>query len=309
MKSSILFIPLVLFLNACTNQSNFDASGNFEADEVIVSAQQNGELLSYEVKEGKQLKAGEKVGRIDVREVELQKQQKEASIAALNDKTAAPSDQVELIRRQLDVQKAQLAQQQREKTRTENLLKVDAATHKQLDDINASIDQLNKEIAVTQQQIKLSTYNTNNQNRGILSEKAPMEKAAEQLQEQINKGQIINPVSGTVLINYALRGEMQVTGKPLYKIANTEILDLRAYITGAQLTQIKLDQKVTVQIDNGKKGHRGYTGTIVWISDKSEFSPKTIQTRDERANLVYAIKVSVKNDGFIKIGMYGEVIF
>ena len=175
--------------------------------------------------------------------------------------------------------------------------------------MNAAIDQLKKQIAVTRQQLTLNTYNTHTQNRSILSEKSPLEKNAAQIQEQINKGQVINPVTGTVLANYALQGEMQVTGKPLYKIANTDTLDLRAYITGTQLPQIKLGQQVKVRIDQGKKAYKEYAGTIIWISGKSEFSPKTIQTKDERANLVYAIKVRVKNDGYLKIGMYGEVIW
>jgi len=136
-----------------------------------------------------------------------------------------------------------------------------------------------------------------------------LEKTVAQFQEQINKGQIINPINGTVLVNYALQGEMQVVGKPLYKIANTDTLDLRAYITGTQLSQIKLNQQVKVRIDQGEKKYKEYPGTITWISGKSEFSPKTIQTKDERANLVYAIKIRVKNDGYLKIGMYGEVIW
>lgn len=309
MKKLIVFISAACALNACTPKNDFDASGNFEADEVIVSAQQNGVLLSYHVKEGALLAAGDPVGQIDVRVVELQKQQTEASIAALGQKTAAPNDQAELVRRQLEVQKSQLAQQLRERTRTENLVKADAATRKQLDDINSTIDQLQKQIAVTEQQLRLNTYNTNTQNRSILSEKAPLEKVAAQLQEQINKGQIINPVAGTVLANYALQGEMQTVGKPLYKIANIDTLDLRAYITGAQLPAIKVGQAVTARIDNGSEGYKEYPGTITWISAKSEFSPKTIQTKDERANLVYAIKVRVKNDGYLKIGMYGEVLF
>lgn len=309
MKKFVTIISAALFLNACTQKMDYDASGNFEADEVIVSAQQSGVLLSYTVKEGTQLKTGDNVGQIDVKIVELQKAQTEASIAALSEKTVVPSDQAELVRRQLEVQKSQLAQQLREKTRTENLVKADAATRKQLDDINAGIDQLRKQIAVTEQQLKLNTYNTNTQNRSILSEKAPMEKAAAQLQEQINKGQVINPINGTVLTNYALQGEMQTVGKPLYKIANTETLDLKAYVTGVQLPQIKVGQQVTVRIDDGKEGYKEYAGTITWISSKSEFTPKTIQTKDERANLVYAIKVNVKNDGYLKIGMYGEVLF
>lgn len=309
MKKLIVFISVALLLHACASKNDYDASGNFEADEVIVSAQQNGVLLSYSVKEGNQLQAGDKIGQIDVKVVELQKLQTEASIAALSEKTAAPNDQAELVHRQLEVQQSQLTQQLREKTRTENLVEADAATRKQLDDINAAIDQLKKQIAVTEQQLKLNTYNTNVQNRSILSEKAPMERASEQLQEQINKGQIINPVTGTVLVSYALQGEMQVVGKPLYKIANTDTLKLKAYITGAQLPQIKVGQQVKVRIDNGKDNYKEYPGTITWVSAKSEFSPKTIQTKDERANLVYAIKVRVKNDGYLKIGMYGEVLF
>ncbi len=309
MKKIIIIISGTLLLNACRQENDYDASGNFEADEVIVSAQQNGILLSYHVKEGSLLKSGDTVGQIDVRIVELQKQQTEASIAALKQKMTAPNDQVELVRRQLEVQKSQLEQQLREKTRTENLVKADAATRKQLDDINASIDQLKKQIAVTEQQIRLNTYNTNTQNRSILSEKTPMEKMAAQLQEQINRGLIVNPTAGTVLVNYALQGEMQLVGKPLYKIANTDTLDLRAYIIGSQLPQIKVGQEAKVRIDDGKEGYKEYPGTITWISAKSEFSPKTIQTKDERANLVYAIKVRVKNDGYLKIGMYGEVVF
>ena len=309
MKKYIVCISAALLLSACTQKMDYDASGNFEADEVIVSAQQNGVLLSYHVKEGEALKTGENVGQIDVSLLKLQKQQAEASIEALSEKTVAPSDQIELVRRQLEVQKAQLAQQFRERTRTQNLVKADAATRKQLDDINAGIDQLKKQIAVTEQQLKLNTYNTDVQNRNILSEKAPMEKVAAQFQEQMNKGQIINPINGTVLTNFALQGEMQTIGKPLYKIADISTLNLKAYITGAQLPQVKLGQKVKVRIDNGKESHKDYSGTINWISSKSEFTPKTIQTKDERANLVYAIKIGVKNDGFLKIGMYGEVVF
>ncbi|QRY60643.1 HlyD family efflux transporter periplasmic adaptor subunit [Sphingobacterium siyangense] len=276
---------------------------------MIVSAQQNGILMQYAVEEGKQLKPGDTVGKIDVRTAELQKEQVQASIEALAQKTVNPRDQVELVRRQLVVQEAQLKQQLYERTRTENLVKSDAATRKQLDDINAVIDQLQKQIAVTKQQLTLNTYNTNTQNRSILSEKNPLEKSAAQIQEQINKGQVINPIGGTVLVNYALQGELQVVGKPLYKIANTAKLYLRAYITGIQLPQIKVGQAVTVRIDDGKEHYKEYPATITWISDKSEFSPKTIQTKDERANLVYAIKVSVKNDGYLKIGMYGEVLW
>lgn len=309
MKKRIIFIVAALLLYACRQKEDVDASGNFEADEVIVSAQQNGALISYAVQEGALLKAGDTVGQLDVRVAELQKEQVEASITALGQKTVSSNDQSELVRRQLAVQEAQLTQQLHERTRTENLVKADAATQKQLDDMNAAIDQLKKQIAVTRQQLALNTYNIHTQNRSVLSEKSPLEKNAAQIQEQINKGQVINPVTGVVLANYALRGEVQVAGKPLYKIANTDTLDLRAYITGTQLPQIRLGQPVIVRIDQGKKAYKEYAGTIIWISAKSEFSPKTIQTKDERANLVYAVKIRVMNDGYLKIGMYGEVIW
>jgi len=309
MKKLILFFTAVLFLNSCEKKDDFDASGNFEADEVIVSAQQNGELISYSVQEGTHFKKGDQVGQIDVKTAILQKEQAEANIQALHQKTSTPDAQDELVKKQLAVLESQLEHQLHERTRAANLVKADAATRKQLDDIDAGIDQLKKQIAATRQQLSVNNSNYDTQNRSILSEAAPLEKTVAQFQEQINKGQIINPINGTVLVNYALQGEMQVVGKPLYKIANTDTLDLRAYITGTQLSQIKLNQQVKVRIDQGEKKYKEYPGTIIWISGKSEFSPKTIQTKDERANLVYAIKIRVKNDGYLKIGMYGEVIW
>ncbi|AZA83703.1 HlyD family secretion protein [Chryseobacterium lactis] len=309
MKKATIILSTFILLIACKQKDNFDASGNFEADEVIVSAQQTGELISYSVQEGALLKANATVGQIDVKIAELQKEQAEATISALQQKTSNTSEQDLLVKKQLAVQEAQLDQQLHERIRTANLVKADAATRKQLDDIDAAIVQLKKQIAVTQQQLFVNNSNNSTQNRSILSEKAPLEKTAAQFQEQINKGRIINPIDGTVLVNYALKGEMQVVGKPLYKIANISTLDLRAYITGTQLPQIKLNQHVKVRIDQGEKGYKEYPGTITWISNKSEFSPKTIQTKDERANLVYAIKIKVKNDGYLKIGMYGETIF
>jgi HlyD family secretion protein len=309
MKKVIIILSAFILLSACTPKDDFDASGNFEADEVIVSAQQNGELISYSIQEGNQLKAGAQVGQIDVTIAQLQKAQAEASIDALQQKTSNTNEQDLLVKKQLAVQEAQLDQQLHERTRTANLVKADAATRKQLDDIDAAIVQLKKQIAVTRQQLSVNNSNNSTQNRSILSEKAPLEKTAAQFQEQVNKGRIINPIQGTVLVNYALKGEMQTIGKPLYKIADISTLDLRAYITGTQLPQVKLGQKVKVRIDQGEKGFKEYPGTITWISDKSEFSPKTHQTKDERANLVYALKIRVKNDGYLKIGMYGETLF
>ncbi|MBO9731331.1 MAG: HlyD family efflux transporter periplasmic adaptor subunit [Chitinophaga sp.] len=310
MKYHILFgLFAVMLINACGNgKPDYDASGNFEADEVIVSAQQTGILLNFSVQEGDRLTAGQTVGQIDVAIPTLQREQVQASINALKDKTHDPLPQTELVKRQLLVQEAQLQQQYRERKRTENLVKSDAATQKQLDDINAGIEQLERQISVTRQQIKLNDANTATQNRTILSEKAPLEKSLAQYTEQIHKGLIINPVTGVVLTRYALKGEMAATGKALYKIANIDSLYLKAYITGDKLSAIKPGQTVQVRIDQGAKNYKSYTGNITWISDKSEFTPKTIQTKNERANLVYALKVLVKNDGYLKIGMYGEML-
>ena len=305
----IISLTSLLILSACSPKNTYDASGNFTADEVIVSAQQTGQLIAYEVEEGKTLTEGQKVGQINVEVLKLQKEQVEATISSLKEKTLSPADQVALIRSQYEVQKAQLDQQQHELARVQQLVAGGAATQKQLDDLTAIVEQLHKQLAVTQNQLRVSLTNINTQNRNVMSQEAPLQKNAEAVQVQINQGEIINPIMGTVLVNYALKGEMQTFGKPLYKIANMETLTLKAYITGDQLTQIKLGQQVTVRTDAGEGAQRTYEGEITYIANKAEFTPKTIQTKSERANLVYAIKVKVKNDGYLKIGMYGEVVF
>ena len=308
-KVLALLASLVTTISCSNHKDDYDAPGNFEADEVIVSAEQNGVLLSFSINEGDRVNEGVTVGQIDVTIPVLQQEQAQATIKALHNKTGSSAEQNDLVKKQLFVLEAQLAQQIREKARVENLVKADAATRKQLDDITAQVDQLQKQIAVTQQQLKVNASNTSIQNKSILSEKAPLEKTVAQYQELVKRGQVVNPVTGIVLTKYVLKGEMATIGKPLYKIANIDTLTLRAYVTGDNLLQIKTGQQVSVRIDQGKKEYKSYSGTIYWISAKSEFTPKTIQTKDERANLVYAIKVRVKNDGFLKIGMYGEVIW
>lgn len=305
----ITLITALAALIACTQSKNYDATGNFIADEVIVSAQQNGQLISYNVQEGQTLTEGQKVGQINTEVLQLQKQQVEATIATLKNKTLNPDDQAALIRSQYEVQKAQLEQQQHELSRVKQLVAGGAATQKQLDDLTATVSQLQKQLAVTQNQLKASLTNINTQNNSILSQEAPLQKSVQALQTQIEQAAIINPITGTVLVNYALKGEMQTYGKPLYKIANTDTLTLKAYITGNQLPQVKLGQAVTVHTDAAEGEQHTYKGEITYIASKAEFTPKTIQTKDERANLVYAIKVKVKNDGYLKIGMYGEVLF
>lgn len=305
----ITLITALAALIACNHKNDFDASGNFIADEVIVSAEQNGCLIDYTVQEGQTISEGQKVGQINVEVLKLQKQQVEATIASLKEKTLSPDDQAALIRSQYEVQKAQLEQQQRELARVQQLVAGGAATQKQLDDLTAVVDQLRKQLAVTENQLKVSLTNISSQNRNVMSQEVPLQKNAETVQAQINQGEIINPITGTVLVNYALKGEMQTFGKPLYKIANTDTLTLKAYITGDQLPQIKLGQAVTVHTDAAEGEQRTYKGEVTYIASKAEFTPKTIQTKAERANLVYAIKIKVKNDGYLKIGMYGEVLF
>ena len=303
-------IAMAVLFTACNrNTPKFDASGTFEVDEVIVSAEQTGKILSFNVFEGQSIPQNNVVGIIDAENLSLQKEQIQASIEALHEKTADVQPQIKMLQDQLAVQQSQLANLQHERTRIENLLKQDAATGKQLDDINSQIDVLQKQMDVTKQQINVQRTNVNTQNRTVLSEKKPLEKRVAQLSEQISKANIINPVNGTVITKYAEAGEITSAGKALYKIANLDTLILRAYVSGTQLPQIKLNQQVKVLIDSGAKAYREYPGTITWISDKAEFTPKTIQTKEERANLVYAIKVRVKNDGYLKIGMYGEVMF
>lgn len=300
----------IIFLQAChSKKEDFDASGSFEADEVVVSAQLSGQLNTFNVSEGDTLKKGEAVGTIDSVNIVLQKEQVQASIKALGEKTQNVKPQISLLQDQLSVQQSQLTNLQHERERTERLVKADAATGKQLDDIIAQIDILQKQMNVTKQQIAVQKSTISTQNRGVLSERKPLQTRVEQLDDQISRATIVNPINGTVLTKYAEAGEMMTVGKALYQIADLSTITLRAYITGSQLAAIKLNQPVNVLVDNGADDYKTYPGIITWISGKAEFTPKTIQTKEERANLVYAIKIRVKNDGFLKIGMYAEVQF
>jgi HlyD family secretion protein len=306
------YIPaaFILTLAACNSKENrFDASGSFEADEVIVSSELAGKILSFKVEEGLGIPKDSVIGLIDAENLSLQKEQVEETIKALNERTMNVSPQVKLLEDQLTVQQAQLDNLLHERKRIENLLKQDAATGKQLDDINSQITVAQNQMLVTKQQIAVQRNNTSTQNRSILSESGPLQKRVAQLADQLKRASIVNPVAGTVIAKYAEEGEITAAGKALYKIADLGTMNLRAYITGEQLPQLKLGQHVRVMIDDGKDKYREMPGTVTWISDKAEFTPKTIQTKEERANLVYAIKVKVKNDGYLKIGMYAEVDF
>lgn len=311
MKRIVLagMILVTVFISCDKNKNNFDASGTFEADEVIVSSELNGKILALNAEEGTVLSKDSIVGSIDAVNISLQKEQVEANIQALKEKTSDVAPQVKLLQDQLSVQQTQFENLQHEKNRIENLLKQDAATGKQLDDINYQVSALQKQMKVTQQQINVQKSNIATQNRSILSEGKPLSKNVALLEEQLSKSRIINPANGTVLTKYAEPGEITSAGKALYKIADLSVITLRAYISGTQLSQIKLGQSVKVLVDDGKDKYKELPGTITWVSDKAEFTPKTIQTKDERANLVYAIKIKVRNDGYLKIGMYGEVKF
>ena len=301
---------LISFIAGCNlNNQSFDAQGTFEADEVIVSSEVPGKILTLNLDEGSVLAKDSIVGVIDSVPLQLQKAQIEATIGTLHEKTMDVRPEIKLLNDQIAVLKVQLENALYERARTERLIKADAATTKQLDDINTQINVLQKQIAVNEQQIKVQETTTGTQNNSVLSEYKPLKKSVAQIEDQIRRANIINPINGTVLTKYAMAGEVTSAGKALYKIADLSVITLRAYITGTQLAQIKLNQPVTVLVDSNATKYRKYTGIITMISDKAEFTPKTIQTKDERANLVYAIKIHVKNDGYLKIGMYGEVKF
>jgi len=310
MKSLKLIAAVFIFsLAACNNNKHeFDATGTFEVDEVIVSSEVPGKILSLNINEGDTIPKDRVVGQIDSTSLTLQKEQVQAAIQSLSEKKANATPQVDLLQKQLAVQQSQLQNLLHEKNRFENLLKQDAATGKQVDDINAQIDVAKKQIAVMEQQINVQRNNIHTQNRSIMSEGNPLEKQIAEINNQIQKANIVNPISGTIITKYAEAGELTATGKALYEIADLSEMTLRAYISGDQLSQMKLNQTVKVLVDNGANAYKQMNGVITWISDKAEFTPKTIQTKDERANLVYAIKIKVKNDGYLKIGMYGEVI-
>jgi HlyD family secretion protein len=310
MKSIVTIIAagFILMAASCSNQNGkYDATGTFEADEVIVSSELSGKILDFRVEEGQSFAKDSVVGIVDAENISLQKEQVEANIRALGEKTANAAPQVKLLENQLAVQQSQLDNYLHERTRITNLLRQDAATGKQLDDINAQIDMAQKNLLVTQQQINVQRNNIATQNRSILSEGKPLQKRVEQLNDQLKRASIVNPVNGTVITKYAEAGEITSAGKALYKIADLSTMTLRAYITGTQLSQVKLGQTVKVLVDDGADKYKEMPGTVTWIADKAEFTPKTIQTKDERANLVYAMKIKVKNDGYLKIGMYGEV--
>jgi len=302
------FVALALLALSCQRSApKADAYGNFEADELIVGAEASGKIIQFSVEEAQTLNAGTVVGRIDSTQLVLKVAQLKANMRAVAAKSPAIASQLAVYEKQLNANKQQLATLQREKQRIENLLKKDAAVPKQLDDLNAQIEQVQRQMDVVNEQRSASDANLNTQKNGLLAEILPLQDQIAQMEDQIAKCKIVNPIDGTVLTKLAEAGEVTSFGKPLYKIANLQQIILRAYVAGDQLGSIKVGQEVKVSIDGPDNTMRDFTGKISWVSSKAEFTPKIIQTKDERVNLVYAIKIMVPNDGTLKIGMPAEV--
>jgi HlyD family secretion protein len=260
-----------------------------------VSAKSNGEILQFDISEGQEEVAGQTLGVIDTTQLYLKKVQLQASLRAINSRRVNVANQIAVLRQQLETAKS-------ERQRFAKLVSENAANQKQLDDINAQIVTLEKQLAA-------QTETLDNTNNSLTYEQQAVVAQIAQIDDQIKNSLIKCPVAGTILEKFAEAGELATAGKPLFKVANLEKIYLRAYITASQLTELKIGQQVKVFSDLGEKGRKEYAGAVSWISDKAEFTPKTIQTRDVRANLVYAVKISVKNDGYIKKGMYGEILF
>ena len=290
----IVYIAAVVLAASCGTEAEFDAQGTFEATEVVVSSEATGRILNFEVEEGMAVEANQMVGAIDSVQLHLQRKQLVAQQSALLGSRPDVKKQVAALREQI-------AKQNEELRRVENMLKEGAATQKQKDDIEAQIKIMESQLDAT-----LSTLDKNTST--INSNSAALEAQIAALDDRISKCRIISPVGGTVLVKYAEAGELATVGKPLMKIADLDNIYLRAYFSSDQLAKVNLGDEVKVVADFGGEERYDYTGRVAWISSESEFTPKTIQTKDSRANLVYAVKIAVENDGRLKIGLAGEVV-
>lgn len=294
MKKIYIIASIVLLLTACgKKEKEYDATGTFEATETTVSAEQSGTLLSFSLNEGDEVEEGREVGLIDTTQIWLKIQQTKATKAVYNSQKPDMEKQIAATRQQL-------AKAQTEQRRYQELVNDGAAPRKMLDDAVSQVQVLQRQLAAQISALSTSTDALNKQ-------MAATDVQVNQLRDQLQKCHIYTPVAGTVLEKYVERGEFVATGKPLFKIADTRQMYLRAYVTSAQLQHIKVGQTVKVFADYGNGQRKAYDGRVSWISSRSEFTPKTILTDDERADLVYAVKIAVKSDGYIKIGMYGEV--
>lgn len=294
MRRISIFTLTLLAIVACTREKAYDAAGTFESETITVSARGSGEILSLDVKEGDSVIEGQVLGVVDTMSLYLQKLQLQKQVQTVRSGRPDVEKQVAGIR-------AQLAQAQREKTRIEGLLADGAATQKSLDDVTAQITVLERQLDASLSTLRSSVATVDGNSSAI-------EIQIAQIENQLEKCRIVAPASGTILASYAHTGEMAVAGKALLKVADLDNVFLRAYFTSEQLATIGLGQTVKVFADFGGDSRIEYPGTITWIASESEFTPKSIQTRSSRANLVYAVKIAVKNDGRIKLGLYGEVV-
>jgi len=294
LKELLFGFAMIIVLFSCGKSNDeYDASGTFEANEVIVSAESMGKITRFDVVEGQQLIENQFIGTIDSVQLYLKKLQLQASQKAMLIRRPNLNKQIAAIEQQITTAKT-------EKKRIQNLVNANAANQKQLDDVNAQILVLEKQLTAQKSTIEST-------NDGISGDNEALKIQIAQIEDQLKRCNIQSPINGTILTKYAEKGELAAVGKALFKIADINNMILRAYITSDQITQVKVNQKVKVFVDFGEKEMKEYSGIISWISSKSEFTPKTIQTRDERANLVYAVKINVKNDGYIKIGQYGSI--
>ena len=290
----IVYIAAVVLVASCGTETEFDAQGTFEATEVVISSEATGRILNFEVEEGMVVEANQMVGAIDSVQLHLQRKQLVAQQLALL--TSRPD-----VKKQVASLREQIVKQKNELRRVENMLSDGAATQKQKDDIEAQIKILENQLDATLSTLDKNTSTINNNS-------AALEAQIAALDDRISKCRVISPVGGTVLVKYAEAGELASVGKPLMKIADLDNIYLRAYFTSDQLAKVNLGDEVKVVADFGGEERYDYTGRVAWISSESEFTPKTIQTKDSRANLVYAVKIAVENDGRLKIGLAGEVV-
>lgn len=292
MKTGILIIAAVLIISGCKNKTDVaDAYGNFEATEVVVSAETNGRILKFEPREGSLLEKASELALIDTTLLYLQKGEIDAGIKSVRTKVASINAQNDIINQQIANTGVNI-------TRIEKMLKDDAATQKQLDDLTGQEAILQKQIAAN-----------NTQKFSVAAELSVYDAKKATLAEQLNRSKVRSPLAGTLIEKYSEEGEITAAGKPLAKIADLSVMKLKVYVSGGQIGKIKTGQECTVRIDDGNKGYISFTGTISYISEKAEFTPKIIQTKEERVTLVYGVIIDVVNKGNIKSGMPGEAIF
>jgi HlyD family secretion protein len=292
MKYKALTIIALAFLTGCNNKTQqADAFGSFEATEVIVSSETSGRILRFDVTEGSEVEKGSSLALIDTTILHLQKAEIDAGMKGIRTRLVSINAQNDILRQQIENLKINIA-------RIENMLKDDAATKKQYDDLTGQVAVLEKQIAAN-----------NTQKASVAAELAVYESKKATLNEQISRSDVKSPLQGTVTEKYAEAGEMTMAGKPLVKISDLSVVKLKVYVSGAQLPEIKTGQEVTVRTDKGKKDYSTYKGVISYISEKAEFTPKIIQTKEERVAFVYSVTIDVVNDGYLKSGMPGEAIF